>query len=251
MNAERVLERHFAASRTPFVSVNQTKRALLPRGATLEVSRGHPDAKPVALKSFDFVVYGPGTNLLLEVKGRRANLRSASGSTPSTAGRLECWVTLGDIESLRIWQHLFGDGFRSTIGFLYEIASDADPGFLSDLFEIGGRRFALMCIFSDDYQALMKTRSARWKTVDLPQTALRDIMRPIHVARGEPTKPSAELFRPPHWLDKFRAKQRGEPSPNSASAIPDPIVAADQVWAAATRASSVRAQGLYPVGKVR
>src|SRR5690606_2551024 len=94
--------------RAPLVSVNETRKSLLParlqggRGAPLDNAGGLEDAG--ALKSFDYILYGADINLLVEIKGRRLPV-------PPAGGTMQNWVTAGDIDSLLRWQTLFGPGF--------------------------------------------------------------------------------------------------------------------------------------------
>jgi len=50
----------------PYVAVNEARQTLLPRGFDEATLAG----LPASMKSFDFVVYGPERNLLVDVKGR-------------------------------------------------------------------------------------------------------------------------------------------------------------------------------------
>src|SRR5690242_14239841 len=96
----------------PYIAVDEAKRALF-AGAKL--------------KSFDFVVYRPaGNNLLVDVKGRM--VRPGSG-----AGSLQNWVTREDIDDLRQWQEVFGEGFTAILLFLYHCPGDPKSAPFSDL----------------------------------------------------------------------------------------------------------------------
>lgn len=98
---ERAFEEYLRTRRIPYVAVDEARKALLPDNAPLrltaavEPTAGHEAADSVALKSFDFVIYGwdwsgrggsgaghAESNLLLDVKGRRvvaARRRLAAG----------------------------------------------------------------------------------------------------------------------------------------------------------------------------
>ena len=61
---EAAFEGYLRQRRIPYVAVDEAKKSLLP-GSPAGVGGVR------ALKSFDFVLYGQGNNLLAEVKGRR------------------------------------------------------------------------------------------------------------------------------------------------------------------------------------
>ena len=83
---EQALEAHLRARRIPYISVNEARRTLLPADADLSIADPASESgRRVALKSFDFVIYGEPTNLLVDVKGRKVKAGSP--------GRLESWVT--------------------------------------------------------------------------------------------------------------------------------------------------------------
>jgi len=87
---EAAFEDYLRRKGLPYIAVDEAKKALF-AGAKL--------------KSFDFVVYRPeGKNLLVDVKGRKLVPGSAS---------LQNWVTREDIDDLRQWQEIFGDGFSA------------------------------------------------------------------------------------------------------------------------------------------
>ena len=158
---ERSFEQYLRASRVPYLSVDEAKKALLPANARLRASRSSTGDDAQTLKSFDFVIYGEGLNLLVEVKGRRISGRA------DAAGRLESWVTREDVESLLAWEHLFGPGFASSILFLYWCEAQPPDALFEEMFEDRGRWYAVRACRAADYAAHMRTRSPRWGTVDL------------------------------------------------------------------------------------
>jgi hypothetical protein len=189
-HGERAFEAFLRARRTPYVSVNEARRSLL------------PDDGPADLKSFDFVVYTAatsvgGANLLVDVKCRRLpalrppsppppplrivgvdGVPRTAAHTPSRnrSGRLESWATLEDVRSLRAWEGLFGAGFKAAFVFVYWCdatpgaggAAQPPDGLFDEVFLEGGRWYAVRGVLLDDYQPAMQVRSARWQTVDLP-----------------------------------------------------------------------------------
>jgi len=147
----------------PYVAVNEAKKTLLPGGADLSVDDGSGRR---SLKGFDFVVYGSGTNLLVEAKGRRLPRLRLRDGTPARA-RLESWVTLEDVRALGTWSGLFGQGYESAFVFVYW-CDDAPPdGLFAEVFEHAGRWYTIRAVALDDYEAHMRTRSPKWGTVHL------------------------------------------------------------------------------------
>ena len=83
---EAAFEHLLRSRRIPYIAVDEAKKSLVP--SQVDQPRWTLDAAD-SIKSFDFVVYGRGTNVLAEVKGRRL----AKGL------RQECWVTEDDVAS--------------------------------------------------------------------------------------------------------------------------------------------------------
>ncbi len=179
---EQAFEHYLRANRVPYVAVDEARKALTQ-------PHMHP-AKPSgdALKSFDFVVYSPQGNLLLDVKGRKCATRRSAASGHAV-GRLESWVTDDDVESLSAWQHLFGEAFRAVFVFLYWCEAQPPDSLFQEIFSYRDRWYALRCVDLDDYQAHMVRRSARWQTWSVPTAAFGRISRPFEVHR---------LIREPH-----------------------------------------------------
>src|SRR6478752_6364042 len=93
---EHAFEGYLRARRIPYVAVDEARKALLPEAHQLKLiapggEAGQP-SRALALKSFDFVIYGQGSNVLVEIKGRRV-ARRAGRLGGSAVGRLESWVT--------------------------------------------------------------------------------------------------------------------------------------------------------------
>lgn len=168
---EQAFEEYLRARRIPYVAVDEARKALLPPGTSLSITRG---GQPAALKSFDFVIYGQSTNLLLEVKGRRVG-------TPTRAGtpRLECWVTQDDVDSLRCWERLFGEGFSAAFLFVYWCELQPPDALFQEIFEHRGRWYALRVVHLEDYAAAMKVRSPRWRTFDIAPATFTRISHPF------------------------------------------------------------------------
>jgi hypothetical protein len=92
---------------------------------------------------------------------------------------MECWVTQDDIDSLAIWERLFGDGFRSAFVFIYWCERQPPDGLFQELVTFEERWYALRVITLADYSSAMRVRSPRWRTVDLPQRAFAELSQPL------------------------------------------------------------------------
>lgn len=180
---EHAFEEYLRRRRVPYVGVDEARRALLPDKSTLKLSHRLPDGsvQTDTLKSFDFVVYDEDMNRLVEVKGRKIAIPRSGVTRP---GRLETWVTRSDINALRIWQELFGQGFQACIVFLYWCHAQPPDGLFNEVFAHNSRWYAMRSVTVDDYAQHMKERSRRWDTVDLPTAAFRDISEPFKPLRA-------------------------------------------------------------------
>jgi hypothetical protein len=153
---EAAFEDFLRANGTPYVSVDEAKKALFVKSA---------------LKSFDFVVYSKsGPNLLVDVKGRQV-------STNSGRRALQTWATREDIDDLAQWEQIFGDGFRAMLSFVYWIDPPLAPEPGMHLFR--DRWYWMFGVDLEAYRGRMRQRSERWKTVSLPTQDFRELARPI------------------------------------------------------------------------
>ena len=162
----------------PYLAVDEARRTLLPAPA-------HHDA--TAIKSFDFVVYGRSDNLILDVKGRKVT------RPPSSSGRwstLQNWVTREDVESLRAWRTLFGEGFEAAFVFVYWCAEQPPDGLFQEVFAHRDRWYAVRTVSLPDYEANMRVRSERWGSVHGPCATSN--ASAAHSAPAEPTTPPRE-----------------------------------------------------------
>ncbi len=192
----------------PYVAVDEARKALVPEGETLKVMRRELEgaARPAALKSFDFVIYGQGSNLLVEVKGRRIARRTLALAAQGellrapTRGRLESWVTLEDIESLGAWGKLFGPEFSPAFVFVYWCDEQPPDVLFEEIFTHRGRWYALRAISLTDYAGAMRTRSTRWRTVHLPSAAFDRLSHPF-APPGREASLYAEAAPGPPMLD--------------------------------------------------
>jgi hypothetical protein len=139
---EAAFEDYLRRKGLPYIAVDEAKKALF-AGAKL--------------KSFDFVVYRPeGKNLLVDVKGRKLS---------ATSGSLQNWVTREDIDDLRQWQEIFGEGFEAVLLFIYHWPGRVEESPLKEMMSFNGKWYGMMGISVRDYRELMKPRSEAWGTV--------------------------------------------------------------------------------------
>jgi hypothetical protein len=194
---DRAFEAYLQARRFPYVSVDEARRAVLPPSANFatEHRAASRETAQRTLKTFDFVIYGERANLLIDVKGRQITRRNlAVTSLPLRVGgagikpppikrpRLENWITRDDLDSLLIWQKLFGAGFYPAIVFVYWCNEQPPDALFQEVFDYQGRWYALRAVTLDSYQQHMKVRSPRWRTIDLPAAAFDRISQPFGTA---------------------------------------------------------------------
>lgn len=149
----------------PYVAVDESKKAMF------NISK---------LKSFDFVVYSrSGPNLLIDIKGRKAEGEGAS---------LQTWTTRQDVDDLLQWERIFGDGFCAIFAFIYWIdpVLTSPPGHF--VHRPGDdrvpnpdreRHYLMFGVNLLDYRNHMNRRSVRWDTVSVPSVDFRQMARPI------------------------------------------------------------------------
>jgi len=160
---DAAFEGYLRTWRTPYVAIDETRRALLAEAS---------------LKSFDFIVYSPGPhNLLVDVKGRR--FPSAGGAAGGAGHCWENWATRDDVLCLLRWQQVFGGRFRSLLLFAYDLQGerwrDQHPG----AWEFRDRWYAFYGVWVDDFAEAMTRRSSQWDTVTLPAAEYRRLRRPL------------------------------------------------------------------------
>ena len=160
--------------RMPYVAVDETKKALFSGSK---------------LKSFDFVVYSrSGPNLLVDIKGRKANAETAGGGA-GVGGALQTWATRRDVEDLFQWERIFGEGFKAMFGFVFEVDPVLAPppghfvyrqGDQAAPATVRERHYLMLGVDLADYRNHMSRRSVKWDTVAMPAAEFRELARPIH-----------------------------------------------------------------------
>lgn len=172
---ERAFESYLTRSKIPHVLVDDVKRAVLPAGARLLC--GSVSGEDVKIKSFDAVVYGDdggrSRHLLVEVKGRRVDLRKGG------CGRRESWTTADDIASLSAWERLFGEPFEGVLLFLYWLEGPSVNAMERETFRFEGRVYAHRAVRLREYMQRMRVRSPRWGTVNLGSDDFDAVSEPL------------------------------------------------------------------------
>jgi hypothetical protein len=157
---ELAFEHYLRANAIPYVAVDEAKRALQGREA------------PLKLKSFDFVVYSQSaSNLLVDVKGRKH-----SGKTGKA---LQNWVTGDDIDCLGEWAKIFGSGFEPAFVFMFWCEAEPPDALFQEMFEFGGKWYAVLAAKLGDYRACQAPRSEKWGTVSVPAKEFHRFARPL------------------------------------------------------------------------
>ncbi|MEL6328050.1 MAG: HYExAFE family protein [Planctomycetota bacterium] len=156
----------------PHLGVDETRRAC---SATT--------TDPPTLKSFDAVLFGPRRHLLIEVKGRKLRARP----TPKRAGapappRFDAWTTLADVESLGVWERLFGEPYTAALAFVFWCDRPPAAALFEGVFEHRGRWYQTRVVTLAAYRASMRTRSPRWRTVAVPHAEFERVSIPLSAA---------------------------------------------------------------------
>jgi hypothetical protein len=227
---ERAFEELLRRRRVPYVAVDESRRALLPlpvRDQPQSPSDEGESASPwpasswpassalnrsafsgsalsstalssttltsATLKSFDFVIYAPGGNLLVDIKGRHMKPPQPPLSQPSTQPahrarsprqpRLESWVAREDVTHLQAWSAMFGAEFQAAFVFLYACDRPPTSDLFDEIFEYDGTWYAPRVVRVDQYAAAMRVRSPRWDTVDLDPQSFMDLGGPLLAGR--------------------------------------------------------------------
>ena len=169
---ERAFEEYLRVRGVAFVGVDEARRAM---GACGDARSETPEG----IKYFDFVVYAPAGSLLVELKGRRIVARGGMRGAPGQRPTLQNWTTREDLASLKAWRSLFGPGFEPVVVFAYWCDDLPPEALYEEMFEHGGRWYALRSIRLDDYVAAMRARSERWGTVHLSRSDFDRLSRPF------------------------------------------------------------------------
>lgn len=156
---EQAFEHYLQTHEIPRVAVDEARRAAF---------------REAKLKSFDFIVYSPHqVNWLVDIKGRRVKV-NATGRRRTW----ENWVTQADLDALRVWQEVFGAGYRGLFVFAYLIPDALDtPPEIVHAHRDNTYVFAGVAV--DDYALHARQRSPKWGTVNMPTKEFVSHVRPL------------------------------------------------------------------------
>ncbi len=128
------------------------------------------------IKSFDLVMYAPDQlRWIVDVKGRQFPYIAEDGAKRYW----ENWVTREDLDGLREWEAVFGDGFEARFVFAYLLDGPPDrwPQGQPHAFREG--YYAFLAVSLADYAQHCRPRSPSWDTVSVPTRIFRQIARPV------------------------------------------------------------------------
>jgi len=77
------------------------------------------------------------------------------------------------------WEGLFGPEFQAAFLFVYWCESQPPDALFQEVFEHRGRWYALRTVRVRDYAKVMKVRSPKWRTVNVPAAAFEQISSPF------------------------------------------------------------------------
>ncbi|MHC5074617.1 MAG: HYExAFE family protein [Planctomycetota bacterium] len=151
---ERAFENWLKDNRIQYLTIDENKRAAFSH---------------TKIKSFDFLICPPNQKIIIaEVKGR-----TFKGTTFENLKGFECWVTMDDVEGLSCWQQIYGSDYQAVFVFVYCI-ENVDIDFDGrQVFESDDYKYMFFALKLDEYQANMKLRSPKWRTVTLPAEKFR------------------------------------------------------------------------------
>ncbi|NIA06988.1 MAG: HYExAFE family protein [Actinobacteria bacterium] len=160
---------------------NHYERAVLDflRSRSVPYLRVHEAKRSVfsgtKFKSFDLVVYPEYQgNILVDVKGRKWPYLSRGGKR-----YWENWVTAEDLESLRHWEMVFGQGFRAAFVFCYWLTEPENLPVQTGIHAFGGHKYGFLLVWLSDYTDNMRLRSRRWRTVSMGAARFRELAQPL------------------------------------------------------------------------
>ena len=164
---EAALEDYLRSRGTPYIAVDESRRVIF-SGAKI--------------KSFDFLIYPPsGPSLIADVKGRKFPYQS------STSNRYwENWVTQADLDGLREWEEVFGDGYRAVLVFSYLLAGPEERWPRGHVHWFRDKVYSFLIAPVAEYRRLARVRSQKWQTKSVPTKAFRSLVVPLsEVLEGE------------------------------------------------------------------
>ena len=155
---EAAFESYLRGRAVPYVAVDESRRSLMAEQS---------------LKSLDFIVSSPGGRTwLVDVKGRRF----PSGEQKQY---WKNWSTRDDLDSLAVWEQLFGQSFEGLFVFAYNVVGNRAPLPAEELFEFRGGLYGFVAIRRRDYAAHARPISPAWDTVAMPTEQFRRLAGPL------------------------------------------------------------------------
>lgn len=159
---EAAFEDYLRSEGTAYLAVDEQKKAIF-SGARV--------------KSFDFLVYRkPGETWLVDIKGRKFPYDS-----PSQRRYWENWVTEDDLDGLKQWEEVFGQGFTAMIVFAYHLLGPVDRQPTPHVHPFRDAYYSFMFIPAAVYAQHARKRSAKWRTVTMPTRKFRELAKPIQI----------------------------------------------------------------------
>ncbi len=151
---EQAFERWLIDNKIKYTAVNQSKRS---------------EFQNSKIKSFDFLIHPPNqAPIITEIKGR-----TFKGDSFENMAGMECWVSTEDVDGLTNWQKVLGENHRTVFVFAYKITK-VDVDFDGHIpYDYKSRKYVFFAVNLDDYKKFMKTRSPRWRTVNLSADKFR------------------------------------------------------------------------------
>ena len=157
---ERAIEDFLRSQSIPYLRVDEARRSAF---------------AGTKLKSFDLVVYPEHEyNILVDVKGRKWPYLSRGGKR-----YWENWVTAEDLESLKCWEGVFGQGFRAAFVFCYWLTEPQDIPVQAGVHTFAGQKYGFLLVWLSDYTDNMRVRSPRWRTVSMSSARFRELAKPL------------------------------------------------------------------------
>lgn len=127
------------------------------------------------VKSFDFLVYGPGGRpWLVDIKGRKFPYDGKGGRR-----YWENWVTREDLDGLGRWKGVFGDEFEPALVFVYWLIGPSDREPPGEIHRFRNEYYSFLWVSASTYAAHARTRSPKWNTVTVPIREFRDLVQPL------------------------------------------------------------------------
>ena len=144
--------------------------------AHLAIDETHRAAFGVArIKSFALLIYPPdGKNQIVDIKGRQFPYRRGR-----TRRYWENWVTREDLDDLRQWQEVFGDGFTSAFVCAYWLTEPQPDGPIEPDCVYRDEVYAFRVCPLAEYEAHARPRSPKWATLAVSASTCRRIARPV------------------------------------------------------------------------